>query len=119
MSRAKDGFSSHRKHRKVLTLAKGFRGTRNRLFKRANEAVLRSGKHQFEGRIQRKRDMRTLWITRINGALFNYGIKYSRFINGLKKANITLDRKMLSEMAVNDAKGFDSVVASVKKAANL
>lgn len=118
MARAKNGFSKHRKHRKVWTLAKGFRGSRNRLFKRANEAVLRSGRHAFEGRIQRKRDMRTLWIQRINGALYNHGIKYSRFISGLKKANITLDRKMLSEMAINDPKGFDSIVTTVKKASN-
>ena len=101
-------------HKKVLKLAKGFRGSRHRLFKRANEAVLRAGKHAFEGRKQRRRDIRRLWIARINGALTQYDIKYSRFIDGLKKANITLDRKTLAEMAVTDAKGFERVVQTVK-----
>ncbi len=114
MPRVKGGPRGHRMHKKVLKLAKGFRGSRHRLFKRANEAVLRAGKHAFEGRKQRRRDIRRLWIARINGALTQYDIKYSRFIDGLKKANITLDRKTLAEMAVTDAKGFERVVQTVK-----
>lgn len=114
MTRVKGGFRGHRKHIKVLAAAKGFRGTRNRLFKRANQAVLRAGKHAFEGRKQRRRDFRRLWITRINGALTSYDLKYSRFISGLRAANISLDRKILSEMAVNDAKAFEEVVEKVK-----
>ncbi|HSX39110.1 MAG TPA: 50S ribosomal protein L20 [Candidatus Saccharimonadales bacterium] len=118
MARARNGFAAHQRHVKVLGLAKGYRGTRNRLFKRANQAVVRAGKHQFEGRKQRRRDLRTLWIVRINAALTDSGVKYSRFISGLKKANINLDRKMLSEMAVNDTNAFAQIVETVKKISN-
>mgnify|MGYP000850298150 CR=1 FL=1 len=115
MSRVKGGPRGHRKHKKVLKLAKGYRGTRSRLFKRAQEAVIRAGEHAFEGRKQKKRDMRRLWIARLNGALSQYNVKYSRFIAGLKKANITLNRKTLSEMAINEPKDFEKVVEAVKK----
>lgn len=115
MARAKGGFRTRRIHKKILKLAKGYRGSRNRLFKRANEAVVRAGEHAFEGRKQRKRDFRRLWIARINAALSSQGIMYSRFINGLSKAKINLDRKALAEMAVNDPKGFESIVEQVKK----
>jgi large subunit ribosomal protein L20 len=115
MTRVKGGFRGHRMHKKVLKLTKGFRGSRNRLFKRANEASLRAGKHAFEGRKQRRRDLRVLWISRINAALTTHNIKYSRFIDMLKKANVGLDRKTLAEMAVNDSKSFEALVKSVNK----
>jgi large subunit ribosomal protein L20 len=115
MPRVKGGFRTRRTHKKILRLAKGYRGTRNRLFKRANEAVVRAGEHAFEGRKQRKRDFRKLWISRINAALSSQGLMYSRFIHGLKRASITLDRKTLSEMAINDPKAFESIVIKVKK----
>jgi large subunit ribosomal protein L20 len=111
MPRVKGGPRGHRKHIKIIALAKGYRGTRSKHFKRANEAVVRAGEHAFAGRRLRRRDIRRLWITRINGALTSHNIKYSRFIAGLKKAHIELDRKSLAEMAVNDVKGFDKVVA--------
>ncbi len=115
MSRAKGGTRTRAKHKKALKLAKGYRGSRNRLFKRAQEAVTRAGEHAFEGRKQRKRDMRRLWITRISGALTQYEMKYSRFISALKKSNILLNRKTLSEMAINDPKAFEKVVNAIKK----
>jgi len=115
MPRVKGGFRTRRTHKKILKLAKGYRGTRNRLFKRANEAVVRAGEHAFEGRKQRKRNFRTLWISRLSSALSNMGINYSRFINGLNKAKITMDRKTLSEMAINDPKAFEIIVEKVKK----
>src|SRR3989344_4795921 len=114
MPRVKGGPRGHRMHKKILKLAKGYRGSRHRLFKRANEAVLRAGKHAFEGRRQRRRDLRRLWIVRINGALSSHDIKYSRFVSALKKSNIQLDRKTLAEMAVNDSAAFDKLVTSVK-----
>ncbi|EKD99638.1 MAG: hypothetical protein ACD_22C00219G0004 [uncultured bacterium] len=116
MTRVKGGPRGHRRHVKILALAKGYRMSRNRLFKRATEAVTVSGERAFRGRRQRRRDLRRLWIARINGALTQYDIKYSRFINGLQKANIELDRKTLAEMAVNDSKAFEKVVESVKAA---
>ena len=115
MPRVKGGFRTRRIHKKVLKLAKGYRGSRNRLFKRANEAVVRAGEHAFEGRKQRKRDFRKLWISRISSALSTMDLNYSRFINGLKKADINLDRKTLSEMAINDPKAFETIVLKVKK----
>lgn len=115
MSRVKGGFKSTRKHKKILKLAKGYRGTRSKLLKRAHEAVLRAGEHAFEGRRKRPGDMRQLWISRINSALRKHEIMYSRFINGLKKSKIELNRKMLSEIAINDPKSFDEIVDKVKK----
>jgi large subunit ribosomal protein L20 len=118
MPRVKGGPRQKNKHKKILKLAKGYRGTRSKLYKRASEAVVRSGKHAFEGRRQRRRDIRVLWISRINAALTAYDIKYSRFINGLNKSKLGLNRKMLSEMAINDPKGFEKVVEAVKKHLN-
>jgi large subunit ribosomal protein L20 len=115
MPRARGGFKTNRKHKKILKLAKGYRGTRSKLIKRANEAVLRAGEHAFEGRRKRKGDMRQLWISRINAALRKHDIMYSRFINGLKKSKIELNKKMLSEIAINDPKSFDEIVAKVKQ----
>ena len=115
MPRAKGGPRGHRKHVKILKLAKGYRGTRSKLFKRANEAVVRAGEHAFAGRRQRRRDLRRLWIMRINGALTSHEIKYSKFMDGLKKVKIELDRKNLSEMAINDEHAFKKVVERVKE----
>ena len=114
MARIKGGPRGHRIHKKIISMAKGYRGSRNRLFKRANEAVIRAGEHAFSGRKQRKRDLRRLWITRINAGLSKYDIKYSRFISALKKAKIELNRKILSEMAISDTKSFDKVVESIR-----
>jgi len=115
MPRVKGGFRTRRKHNKILRLAKGYRGTRSKLVKRSHEAVLRAGEHAFEGRRNRRRNMRTLWIVRINGALSSFGVNYSRFMAGLKKAKIELNKKMLAEVAINDPKGFETVVERVKK----
>lgn len=115
MPRVKGGFRARRKHNKILRMAKGYRGTRSKLLKRAHEAVLRAGEHAFEGRRNRRRDMRTLWITRISGALAKFEIMYSRFMAGLKKAKIELNKKMLAEVAINDPKGFEEIVERVKK----
>jgi large subunit ribosomal protein L20 len=114
MPRVKGGPSSRKRHKKILKMAKGYRMSRSKLFKRANEAVLRAGEHSFAGRRQRKRDFRKLWISRLNGALSEYDIKYSRFINALKKSKIELNRKMLSELAINDPNTFKEIVESVK-----
>ncbi len=110
MTRVKGGPRARHAHKKIVDQAKGYRGTRSKLFRRANEAVLRAGEQSFAGRKIRKRDIRRLWITRISGALTQYNIKYSRFIAGLKKANIALDRKQLSELAINDPVAFQKVV---------
>lgn len=115
MSRVKGGFKTNRKHKKTLKLAKGYRGTRSKLIKRANEAVLRAGEHSFEGRRKRVGNMRKLWISRINAALKSHDIAYNKFINGLKKSRIDLNRKMLSELAINDPRSFSAVVEKVKK----
>ena len=116
MARVKTGVTRKRRHKKVLKLTKGFRGTNNRLYKRAKEALLHAGHYAYVGRKLRKRDMRKLWILRINAALseMGEGLKYSRFINNLKKANISLNRKMLSEVAINDFKTFKQVVEKSK-----
>jgi large subunit ribosomal protein L20 len=114
MPRVKGGPRARARHKKILKMAKGYRMTRSKLFRRANEAVIRAGEHSFAGRKQRKRDFRKLWISRLTGALTQYDIKYSRFINALSKAKIELNRKMLSEMAINDPKTFEEIVNSVK-----
>lgn len=114
MPRVKGGPRAHRKHKKILKAAKGYKGTRSKLFRRAHEAVLRAGEHAFAGRQKKKRDMRKLWIARISAALYNTDVNYSSFMNGLKKANINLNRKMLSEIAVNDPKAFGELVTKVK-----
>lgn len=117
MARAKTGTTRRRRHKKILKANKGFRGTNSRLYKRAKEAWLHAGKYAYIGRKLRKRDMRKLWIMRINAALkeMGEGLKYSRFINALKKADIQLNRKMLAELAVTDFKTFKEVVKSAVK----
>lgn len=115
MPRVKGGPRARRKHKKILKLAKGYSESRSKTFKRANEAVIRAGEHAFAGRKQRKRQMRRLWITRLNGALSSHDVKYSRFIKGLKDAKIDLNRKMLSDLAIHDPTTFTKVVEKVKK----
>lgn len=117
MPRVKTGTTRHARHKKVLKLTKGFRGTNRRLYKRASEALLHSGQYAYVGRRLRKRDMRRLWIVRINAALAQVDetLKYSRFIKDLKTANIALDRKMLAELAVSDFSAFSKVVEAARK----
>lgn len=112
MPRTKTGVTRRRRHKKVLSLTKGYRGTYNRLIKRAKEAVLHADQYSFIGRKLRKRDFRKLWIMRINAALrqLNENYKYSHFIPALQKAKIKLNRKMLAELAVNHPQAFKAVV---------
>ncbi len=116
MPRTKTGTTRHKRHKKVLDLTKGFRGTNNRLYKRAKEALLHAGQYAYIGRRLRKRDIRKLWIIRINAALkqVDETLLYSRFINSMKKANVILDRKVLSEIAVSDFPAFKEIVAKVR-----
>lgn len=111
--RIKGGPRGHQKKVKVLAGARGFRGARSKQFRKANEAVVRAGEHAFAGRKIRRRDMRRLWIARLSGALAGENIMYSRFIAGLKKAKIELDRKSLSELAYSDMDGFKAVLEVV------
>lgn len=117
MPRVKTGITRRKRHKKVLSSNKGFRGANSRLYKRAKEALLHAGQYAYIGRKLRKRDMRRLWIIRINAALTEIGenLKYSRFINALKKANIQIDRKMLAEIAVSDFKTFKEIVKTAVK----
>lgn len=114
MARVKGGVNARKKHKKVLKQAKGYYGAKSKLFRPANQAVMKSLNYAFIGRRQRKRDFRKLWITRINAATRANGMSYSKFINGLKKANIEVNRKMLSEMAIHDAAGFSQLVEIAK-----
>lgn len=114
MARVKRGTIARRKHNKLLSLTKGYRGTRNRLVKVAREAALHAGAYAYHGRKRRKRDMRAIWITRISEASKQQGLSYSVFMNKMKKANVMLDRKILSDLIVNDLETFRKVVDSVK-----
>lgn len=114
MPRVKGGPRAHRRHRKIIKANKGYRGTRSKLFRRAREAFLRAGEGAFGGRKIRKRQMRRLWISRISAGLSTHEMNYSTFMNGLKKAEINLDRKMLSELAINDPSAFGEIVSKVK-----
>jgi large subunit ribosomal protein L20 len=111
MPRVKTGPHRHLRHKKVLKITKGQFGTRHRLFRRANEAMLKSLWYSYRDRRNRKRDLRRLWIARINAAARINGTTYSRLINGMKKAKIAINRKMLADMAVRDPNGFAAVVA--------
>ena len=114
MARVKGGVNARKKHKKVLKQAKGYYGAKSKLFRPANQAVMKSLNYAFIGRRLKKRDFRKLWITRINAAARANGMSYSKFINGLKKANIEVNRKMLSEMAIHDAAGFTQLVEMAK-----
>lgn len=112
--RVKTGFTRRRYHKKVLRRTKGFRMTKGRLYKVSKEAELHAGQYAFIGRKLRKRNMRQLWITRINAALSEFGISYNHFIAGLKKAKIGLDRKILADLALSDPETFKTIVERVK-----
>ena len=114
MARVKGGPQGHLRHKKVLKITKGQRGAKNRLFKRANEAMLKSLWYATRDRRVRKRDMRKLWIARINAAARLNGTTYSKLVAALKKADIVLNRKMLSDMAIRDPQTFAAVVAKTK-----
>ena len=116
MARIKRATMTRKRRKKVLKLAKGYFGAKSTHFKMAKQAVKKSGNYAFAGRKQRKRDFRKLWITRISAACKMNGINYSQFMNGLKKAGVELNRKMLSEMAINDPKSFAALVETVKNA---
>jgi large subunit ribosomal protein L20 len=116
MARVKRGVNAKKRHKKVLKQAKGYYRAKGKLFKTANQAVMKSLNYAYIGRKQRKRDFRKLWISRINAAARMNGMSYSKFINGLKKANIDINRKMLSEMAIHDAEGFAKLVEIAKGA---
>ena len=114
MARVKKGLNAKKNHKKILKLAKGYYGAKSKQFKTANQAVMKSLSYAYTGRKLRKRELRKLWITRINAAARIHGMSYSRFINALKQNDIEINRKMLSEMAVNDPEGFKNLVESVK-----
>jgi large subunit ribosomal protein L20 len=115
MARVKGGLNARKKHNRVLKLAKGYRGARSKQYRVAKQSVMRALNSSFSGRKQRKRDMRSLWIIRINAAARINGLSYSRLMHGLKLADVEINRKMLSEMAINDAGGFKEL-AEVAKA---
>lgn len=114
MARIKSGKVTRRRHKKVLKLAKGYVGARSKLFRTANEAVMKALKNAYIGRKQRKRQFRQLWIARINAAARSNGLSYSAFMNGLKKSGICINRKMLSEIAVRDSAAFSKLCSQVK-----
>ena len=118
MARIKGALATRKRRKKVLKLAKGYYGSKSKLFKTAKEAVMKSGQYAYIGRRLKKRDFRRLWITRISAACKANGMNYSTFMNGLKKANINLNRKMLSELAVSDAIAFTALVDQAKAALN-
>ena len=115
MSRIKRGIVSRRKHKKLLGLTKGYIGTKNRLVRVAKQASLHAGEYAFHGRKLRKRDARSIWITRISQAVKQEGLSYSVFMNKLKKAKIELNRKILNDLVVNDINAFKKVVDTAKK----
>ncbi len=114
MARIKGALNARKKHKKILKLAKGYVGARSKQYRIAKQSVMRAMAHSFAGRKQTKREYRQLWITRINAAARQNGISYSRFMNGLKKINIVMNRKMLAELAVNDPFAFTQLVQKVK-----
>ncbi len=118
MARVKGAVVTRNRRKKVLKLAKGYWGAKSKHFKMAKQAVMKSGNYAYIGRRQKKRDFRKLWITRISAACRMNGINYSSFMNGLKKAGISLNRKMLSEIAIADVEGFKKLVDQASKALN-
>ena len=116
MSRVKRGIRTRARHKKILKQAKGYFGKKSKLFKVANQQVLKSGNYAYRDRRNKKRDFRKLWITRINAATRLNGMSYSRFMDGLKKAGVELDRKVLSDIAITDPKGFTALVEKAKAA---
>jgi large subunit ribosomal protein L20 len=116
MSRVKRGVAGRRRHKKIIELAKGHKGQRHRLFRRANESVLHALEYSTRDRLDRKGQFRRLWITRINAAVRAHGLSYSQFIHGLTKAGVTLDRKVMADLAVRDAAAFGSLAQTAKAA---
>ncbi len=114
MPRVKRGVTSHRRHKKILELTKGHVGVRSTLIRRAKESALHAGQYAFEGRKQRKRDMRRLWIVQLGNAVREQGLSYSKFMAGLKSKNINIDRKMLADLAINHPEDFKQIVAQVQ-----
>ncbi len=114
MARIKGALNARKKHKKVLKLAKGFRGSRSKQYRVAKQSVMRALAHSFAGRKQTKREYRRLWITRINAAARINGISYSKLMNGLKVAGVNINRKMLAELAVNDSNAFTKLVEKAK-----
>ena len=116
MARVKGGLNAHKRHKKVLKLAKGFYGAKSKQFKAANPAVMRALRSAYVGRKLKKRQYRQMWIARINAAARMNGMSYSKLMDGLKKSGIEINRKMLSEMAIYDAEGFAALCETAKKA---
>ena len=115
MARVKGGLNAKKRHKRVLKLAKGYRGARSKQYRVAKQSVMRALATSYAGRKERKRQFRQLWIARINAASRMNGLSYSKFMYGLKQANIDINRKMLADMAVNDAKGFKKLVDTAKE----
>jgi large subunit ribosomal protein L20 len=118
MPRVKGGATARARHKKVLKKAKGYYGARSKLYKTANQAVTKAGQYAYRDRRQRKRQFRSLWIARINAAARLHGLSYSRFINGLNKAAIEIDRKVLADIAVHDPDAFAALAAQAKASLN-
>ena len=114
MARVKRGVIAHRRHKKILGRAKGYYNARRKVFRVANQAVIKAGQYAYIGRKQRKRQFRALWIVRINAAARQFGLSYSRMINGLSRAGITVDRKILADLAVHDIKAFGAIAEKAK-----
>jgi large subunit ribosomal protein L20 len=118
MARVKGGYTTRRRRKKILKLAKGYYGAKHRLFKKANEQVMKSLLYAYRDRRQRKRDFRKLWIVRINAAARSNGLSYNKFMHGLKLAGIRMNRKMLAELAVSDAQAFAKLANVAKEKIN-
>ena len=114
MPRVKRGVTAKARHKKVLTLSKGYRGRRSNVYRIAKEAVMKAGQYQYRDRRQKKREFRALWIARINAAVRELGMSYSVFMNGLKKASIDIDRKVLVDLAVHDKTAFSKIAEQAK-----
>jgi len=118
MSRVKRGVTKHARHRKIIGQAKGYYGRRKNTFRAANQAVEKSGQYAYRDRKQRKRNFRSLWIQRINAAAREHGLTYGRFINGLDRAGVEIDRKMLADLAVREPEAFKALVTQAQSALN-
>lgn len=116
MARVKRGVQARRRHKKILKLAKGYYGARSRVFRVAKQAVIKAGQYAYRDRKQRKRQFRALWIARINAAARINGMSYSKFINGLKKSEVAIDRKILADLAVFEPKAFEALAEKAKSA---
>jgi large subunit ribosomal protein L20 len=116
MARVKRGVTARRRHKKIIKLAKGYFNARRKVFRVAKQAVTKAAQYAYIGRKQRKRQFRALWIVRINAGARQFGLSYSRFMNGLKKAEITLDRKVLSDIAIHDIAAFGKLAEQAKQA---